>query len=537
MKNALLALRGSGRMKSAVVKIGMLIALFAAGSIAIADDQDDQDEGSKQWPMGGQNYRNTRSQDKQKVLHPGNAGRLALKWSQTVAGSVSATPAIVGGAIYFPDWGGYLNKLDARTGRFLWRKRIDSYAGEPAGAVSRTSPAVVDDVVYIGDQNGAHLLAIEAETGNLKWSSVISEGPLAIITQSPVVYRGVVYVGVASTEEGVAANPSYPCCRFQGSFSAVDARTGAIKWTTKTVPDNGGAVGGYSGGAIWSSTPAIDKGTNTIFITTGNNYAVPASVKACQENGGTPTQCMSPENRIDSIIALDMATGRIKWSTGTKGFDDWTVACLRGPSGSGNCPPMAGPDFDFGSGANLFTMKDADGKERVVVGAGQKSGIYWLLNADDGTIRWPTRVVPGSVVGGILWGTATDGKRIYVAGSNRDLIPYTVNGASVVTGSFAALDPATGNILWQTLNPSGSLFNFGAVSVSNGVMLAGSMNGHMYAFDAETGTILWDYPGEGSSNAGPSIGSDGTVYWGNGYTRLGLGTGSFTFYAFSIDGK
>ena len=74
----------------------------------------------------------------------------------------------------------------------------------------------------------------------------------------------------------------------------------------------------------------------------------------------------------------------------------------------------------------------------------------------------------------------------------------------------------------------------GATSVSNGVLFAGAIDGYMYALNAATGQILWSFKGAGSSNA---IGLDGTVYWGNGYTHFGVGTGSTTFYAFSIDGK
>ena len=54
-----------------------------------------------------------------------------------------------------------------------------------------------------------------------------------------------------------------------------------------------------------------------------------------------------------------------------------------------------------------------------IVGFGQKSGIYWALNPDNGNIVWSTPVGPGGSLGGIEWGTATDGKRIYVAISNQ----------------------------------------------------------------------------------------------------------------------
>jgi polyvinyl alcohol dehydrogenase (cytochrome) len=75
------------------------------------------------------------------------------------------------------------------------------------------------------------------------------------------------------------------------------------------------------------------------------------------------------------------------------------------------------------------------------------------------------------------------------------------------------------------------------VSVSNGVVYGGSLTGHMNAFNAESGQVLWDYLGQGASNAGPAIANNGSVYWGNGYGRFGLGAPSTTFYAFSLEGK
>jgi len=491
------------------------------------------------WAMGGQNLQNSRYQAQQQKISVSTAGSLALRWSQPTHGDVSATPAVANGAVYYPDWGGYLTKRDARTGNLLWERRLDTYAGEPQGATSRTSPAVVNGVVYIGDQNGAHLLAIDARSGNLLWSTQINSGAFAIITQSPIVHAGTVFVGAASTEEANAAFiPDYPCCTFRGSFSAIDAATGKIKWTNYTVPDNGGVSGGYSGGGVWSSTPAIDPGSGTVYTTTGNNYSVPAAVTACQTGGGTAGQCLSPDDHIDSVMAFDMATGRIKWSTGVQGFDAWNVACFLG-SQPQNCPPSPGPDFDFGSGANLLTIKDGSGVPQLVVGAGQKSGIYWLFDARTGAIRSSTVIGPGSSLGGIEWGTATDGKRIYIANSNLYQIPYMVNGQLTTSGSFAAIDPATGKLLWQRADPSGSLLDLGPVGVANGVVLAGSMSGHMYALNAATGDVLWDYTGEGSSNAGAAIDSNGNLYWGNGYAHLGasLGTPSLTFYSFSVNGK
>jgi polyvinyl alcohol dehydrogenase (cytochrome) len=345
-----------------------------------------------------------------------------------------------------------------------------------------------------------------------------------------------VYVGAASAEENVASFTGYPCCIARGSFSAIDAATGAILWTTYMVPDNHGVPGGYSGAGVWGSTAAIDPKSGTVFVTTGNNYSVPASVSACQAAGGTAAQCLDPNDHVDSIMALDAKTGAIKWATAVERetVDAWNVACIFGDPA--NCPPDAGPDYDFGSGPILMTVKTG-GKPRLVVGAGQKSGWYWLADAATGQILWGTQVGPGSSLGGIEWGSAAGDGRIYVSDDNLYGIPYTVGGHTTVAGSYAALDAASGRILWQIPDPSGSSVDIGPVSYSNGVMFVGSMSGQMYALDAANGNVLWHYQGAGSSNAGAAIGTDGSVYWGNGYEHFFLGAPSRTFYAFSVGEK
>jgi polyvinyl alcohol dehydrogenase (cytochrome) len=128
-------------------------------------------------------------------------------------------PAVVDGAAYFPDWGGYLNKVDAATGAWIWSHKISDYNGV-SGSVSRAAPAVVGNVVYLGDQNGGHRMAVNATTGQGVWTTQVDPtGPFPILTAGPLVYNGVIYQGVASAEEGVAADPSYPCCTFQHSAS------------------------------------------------------------------------------------------------------------------------------------------------------------------------------------------------------------------------------------------------------------------------------------------------------------------------------
>src|SRR5262245_20239266 len=106
---------GGIAMAGRVVLVFALAAAFAMSARPLADGDSEFD-----WPMIGHDPANTRNQPFEHRIRPGNAHRLALKWVATTTGDVSATPAVVDGAVYFGDFGGTLWKLDARTGAVIW---------------------------------------------------------------------------------------------------------------------------------------------------------------------------------------------------------------------------------------------------------------------------------------------------------------------------------------------------------------------------------------------------------------------------------
>src|SRR5712671_6445171 len=507
--------------------VSVSILLLVAGLTAQSQSPESK---SGQWPIAGQNLSNTWSQPAEHSINPANVKGLTPKWVFTTGGDVSATPTVDGDAVYFPDWAGNLFAVKKDSGKLIWSHKISDYDGVD-GAISRVSPAVDGNQVIVGDilngkqvHNGANVISVDRESGTLRWMTKVDNHPAAIITGSPVIFRGVVYIGVSSSEEALALDPTYPCCSFRGSVVALDAKTGELLWQTYDMPDNGGQTGGYSGGAIWQP-PAIDPKRGTLFVGTGNNYTAPADVEACQN--ATPTaNCVAADDFFDAALALDLKTGQIKWSKRLQGLDTWTVACLTPTGPKANCPVPTSPDFDLGgSGPNLLGN---------IVGFGQKSGIFWALNPDNGNIIWSTPVGAGGSLGGIEWGTATDGQRIYVAIGDNFHLPYTlISGQKITWGSWSALDVATGKILWQIPDPTAGTIDTGSVSVANGVMYAGSYSGQMYALDTKTGKILWNFASGGSVIDGPSI-VDGVLYWGSGYRNIRPGIGNNKVYAFTL---
>jgi polyvinyl alcohol dehydrogenase (cytochrome) len=53
----------------------------------------------------------------------------------------------------------------------------------------------------------------------------------------------------------------------------------------------------------------------------------------------------------------------------------------------------------------------------------------------------------------------------------------------------------------------------------------------MFALDAANGKQSWQFTSGGSVNAGPAI-VDGRLYWGSGYSNLGLGDPNAKLFAF-----
>jgi polyvinyl alcohol dehydrogenase (cytochrome) len=518
--------------RAALAAVVMSVSLVAAAA-----------QGSE-WSSAGGDRQNTRSQPSEHKLGVGTVNRLTVKWALTTAGDVSATPAVDADTVYVPDWAGYLYAVNRHNGSVRWAVYLPSVTGIPRDK-ARVTPAVSDDKIIIGTQGsilsgggpGGRVLAFDKATGTLAWSTQADPHMAAIITQSATIHGDQVFVGVASQEEALAAFvPGYQLS-FRGSMLALDLKTGAIRWKTMMAP------AGYTGNAIWGSSPAVDARRGTVYIATGNNYSVPPAVLACVAAAGADplakAACLPADDHFDSVLALDMKTGGIRWATRAIPYDAWTVDCIPFFGDGDLCPSPAGPDFDFGQAPALF--RTGPGADRELLGIGQKSGQYWALNPDTGAVVWVTQAGPGGTAGGLQWGSATDGRRIYTANANSNQLPWTPAGAATPTtrGAWFGLDAATGQMLWQTLDPLAPAGvgggPSGPVTTANGVVYGCSLDasGRMYALNGANGAVLWSYPSGGSCLSGAAI-ANGTLYWGSGYSNFGFGTPNSKLYAFSV---
>ena len=474
--------------------------------------------------------------------------RLKLKWAFNLGDVTDARgqPTVVRGRVFVTTADGELYALDVRSGCTYWRFKAE--AGLRSGVTLGYLAGAVG--AFFGDLKG-NLYAVDAESGRPLWKVHPESHPLAMITAAPAVQRGVVYETFSSGFEEVAgASPAYGCCTFRGTVVALNASSGQLLWKTYTIPDpprptkknsKNVQLFGPSGAGSWS-TPTIDAGKGLLYVSTGDNYSDP------------------PSSTSDAVLALDLHSGAIRWSRQLTPGDAYNVAC---PAKGENCPTANGPDFDLGQPPILVSLPQ--GHRALIVG--QKSGVVYALDPDaEGTVLWQTRVGRGGSLGGIQWGSASDGQQFYAALSDETVIAGPPKAGTPMGmelsldqkagGGLFALDVGTGRITWQAkvsaCRPSQtdcSPAQSAAVTAAPGVVFSGSVDGYMRAFASRDGRLLWDYntvhpyravnggttQGGAIDGGGPAIYRD-MVFFNSGYGLWGGRPGN-VLLAFSVDGR
>lgn len=402
-----------------------------------------------------------------------NVASLAVAWEKDGLVGVTGVPAVDGGVVYFGDETGTEWAVQAANGKVLWSAKLAG--GQIVGA-----PAVTSDAVYVGI--GGTLYRLNRSTGAVAWKATTNTDPSSQINASPIVLDDEVIIGTASFQ----VTQKLTHYTFQGSIGAFDAATGKQRWNYVTTPND--ATSG-AGEAVWS-TPAVDRKLGLLYFGTGQNLAPPAG----------------PHE--DSLVALDYRTGKAAWVTQAVSNDVFSAGYPQGF------------DYDFGASPNLFTVNG-----RELVGAGDKEGTYWALDAKTGDEVWKTKLAPAGHFGGVIGSAGFIDGRLLVSSN----IGSPTSFSPPDTSKVFALSPGDGNVQW-TIDLKGSVF--GPITGVPGVAFVGTSANHLYALDPVTGRTLWTHDAPGPVGGGPSI-VGRQVFWGYGFT-LFSGPGKGGLLAFAV---
>jgi polyvinyl alcohol dehydrogenase (cytochrome) len=447
---------------------------------------------------------------------------------------------VVGSTLFYPaGQANYVLALDTKTGCVKWATPTASGIRNSLayGRLGANGPMAV-----VGGGGDGNLVAFDAMTGKVVWKVDPRHDKTVPLSGSPIFAGDKIIVPISAIDVANAMRPTFECCKGHGAVAAVDAATGKVLWTWHTMETakplgrknaQGVDVYGPSGAPIWSS-PSVDLKKGVVYAATGENTSPPAT--------GTS----------DSLVALDLATGKQKWVFQALANDVWNMACPVGPPPPGavlkpNCffanEGSVLRDHDFGGGPVIWR-----GKGRELILGGQKSGDVWAVEAATGKQVWHHQFGKGTALGGVHWGVATDGTRLFAPIADPG-VPAPLNAAGLY-----AIDIATGKVAWSWKASAdcengrrarvGSCdMRFGISApplVVDGTVIAGGLDGRLYVFDAATGKLLAThdtavaYPrtvtkiaGAGGSidAAGPFAG-DGMLFVGSGYGSFGQQAGN-----------
>jgi alcohol dehydrogenase (cytochrome c) len=480
-----------------------------------------------QWLMYGRDFRNWRYSPLDQIT-PQNASELRPVWAMSTGGKfggLEATPLFYDGVLYFTADYARVFAVDARTGNILWHYEPTYDSSFDAmlccGPISR-GVALKGDLVYVARLD-AVLVALDRSTGKIVWQEKIGDWKKGVTTNSPPLVVGDhVIIGVSGGEYGV-----------RGYLKSYDAKTGALQWTTYTIPAPGepgsdtwpkNDAWKTGGGPTWL-TGSYDAATNTLYWGVGN-----PGPWAAQEHPGDNLW-------TDSMLAIDPDTGKIKWGFQYTPNDAW--------------------DYD-GMATPVLIDITIDGKPIKAAVVANRNGFFYVIDRTNGKfvyaiplvqgINWTTGldpvtgrphevdamkpkqgaptvqpIIPGLEGGtnwfppaydpttGYLfvavnqWGmglTAWEKKKLtYKPGDQYMGVDYQMYRMGDTIGRIEAIDVAHKTVAWENKNPL-PVFS-GMLATKGGVLFTGDERGRALAIDSKTGKLLWDFQTGSGINASP----------------------------------
>jgi alcohol dehydrogenase (cytochrome c) len=505
------------------------------------------------------NYEQTRYYPARQINRD-NVSKLRPAWifQTDIIESLETSPIVVNGTMYVTTSFDHVFAINARTGEQIWAYRhkmgpVTTYCCGP----NNRGVAVYGDTVYLATLD-AKLVALDAKTGAVKWTKEIADPEKGYSeTMAPTAVKGLILIGTNGGEYGI-----------RGFVKAFDAKSGDLKWTFNTIPEDSKGVWAISdatgrdmhrdiaaekasyqkdgdpyktlGGGVWQN-PSVDLETNRIYFVAGNPS--PDLDGAIRPGDNLYT---------DSLVSVDLDTGKFICYFQYIAHDVW--------------------DLDAVSPTIIAQVADKDGKMiKGILHAGKTGHVYvndakdcslirfseamvpqenmWTLPTKDGA-----RMLPGAN-GGVEWSPMALVPRMHAAYAINLHQPMTyqvesakypdgklwLGGAFKVIpseeqwGNVTAVDYNTGKIRWQVKTEQPMIG--GILATAGGLVFTGEGNGHFKAYDAETGSTLWDYQAGAGVNAPPSSytveGKQYIVVGAGGNTQIDFKRGN-SIIAFSL---
>lgn len=425
--------------------------------------------------------------------------RVAWTYKTNVVGSEDY-PLEVNGVVYAAANEDNVYALDAATGRLLWHFAPKLGAAPTWGPLGPRGLGYGAGTVYLATGD-AKLYALDAATGKVKWVVPVAPTHLGYgETVAPLYYDGVIYLGSSGSDLGA-----------RGFEEALDAKTGKLIWRFYTVPSRNApgswvkATGNMGGGDVWE-TPTLDPRTGLMYVSVGN--------PAPDYYGVTRP---GPDHWTDSVVALNMKTGKFVWGFSEVPHDLWDYDAASPPvlfpTGAGLVVGEAGKDgywYELNAKTGeLMTMPEAFVIENHVAPPTNGTKVLNWPGSTGGSEWSPVPYDPQTgytYVSGLNapnWMQAKPGK--YAAGADDFGTVFSPGPAKDYSGTFTAFDVNSGAIAWQVHEPTPMVG--GATATAGGlVFTAISGDGVVVAYDAKTGKLLW------SAHTGKMISTAPSVY-------------------------
>jgi alcohol dehydrogenase (cytochrome c) len=497
------------------------VVLAAAAGFAQVTDQALLKPDPADWVHYSGSY-NSQRHSLLKQVTPANAPNLQGKWiyHMNQQEAIQAVPIVYRGVMYISQFN-RIDAIDARSGNIVWQ-----YQRPPLTRTPQRGTAIYNNKLFVTGADGA-LVAIDARTGHTVWETPVA-APWRLAGQAPLVAKGKVIVS--------GNQPS-------GFIQAYDAETGKHVWTWNAIPQKAGDPGSETwagdsfklgGGPVWVSG-SYDPEQNVIFYGTGQ----PGSQWAGEGREGDNLYS-------NSIVAIDVDTGKIKWHFQNTPHDvhDWD---------SLEMPVLIDVPFQ--------------GQPRKLLVQANRNGFYYVLDRTTGKflqgtpfvsrVNWASGLSPEgrpiltpghepsvegahtcpSTAGATNWPSPACNPDLnyffLVAQEGCGLVLRTTNRPNAGGGYLEspkpeeawqlyvrALDATTGKKVWDYQQVSSFHYGPGLLSTAGGVVFAAEHKGQVSALDARTGKSLWHF------NTGDLITSSPVAFAIDGQEYIAISSGT-----------